>query len=170
MALASVLKDFNLFVDGFGFFGKAEEINLPKLTLKTEEFRAGGMDAPIEVELGMEKLEADFTLAEYDPHTINLWGVQLGVSKSFTARGSMQNPSTGLAVPIVVTLRGRIKELDMGTWKPGEAAKLKCQLMLDYYKMTTAGVDNIEIDVQGMIRKINGVDQLAQARINLGIA
>ncbi len=167
--IASVLKDFNLFVDGFGFLGKAEEINPPKLTLKTEELRAGGMDVPLEVDTGMEKLEADFTLIEYDPHTISLWGIQIGTSSSFTARGSMQNPSTGLSVAVVVKMRGRIKELDMGTWKPGEVAKLKCQLMLEYYNLSIEGVELHEIDVQGMIRKVNGVDQLALTRANLGV-
>jgi P2 family phage contractile tail tube protein len=43
-----------------------EELTLPKLTLKTEEFRNGGMDAPIEVEMGMEKLESEFTLTRFD--------------------------------------------------------------------------------------------------------
>jgi len=167
--IAAILKDFNLFVDGFGFLGKAEEINPPKLTLKTEEFRAGGMDAPLEADMGMEKLEADFSLIEYDPHTLGLFGVQIGAASSFTARGSMTNPSTGIAAPIVVTMRGRIKELDMGTWKPGESAKLKCQLMLNYYRLNMGGVDIIEIDVQGMKRIINGVDQLALTRANLGI-
>lgn len=170
MAIASVLKDFNLFVDGRGFLGKAEEINPPKLTLKTEELRTGGMDAPLEVDVGMEKLEADFTLVEFDPHVIGLFGVQIGAAVSFTARGSMQNPTTGAAVPVVVNMRGRIKELDMGTWKPGEVAKLKCSLMLEYYRFSEAGMDLIEIDVQGMRRVINGVDQLALTRANLGIA
>ncbi len=141
MAIASVLKDFNLFVDGRGFLGKAEEINPPKLTLKTEELRAGGMDAPLEVDMGMEKLEADFTLVEFDPNVLGLFGVQQGAAVGFTARGSMQNPSTGVAIPVVVSMRGRVKELDMGAWKPGEAARLKCSLMLEYYKFSEAGTD-----------------------------
>jgi P2 family phage contractile tail tube protein len=72
-------------------------------------------------------------------------------------------------VPVVVMLRGRVKESDMGTWKPGEAAKLKITLAVNYYKYTQAGTDLVEIDVEGMKRVINGVDQLAQTRTNLGI-
>lgn len=47
---AKVLKNFSLFVDGRGYAGKAEEVTPPKLTIKTEEFRGGGMDAPIDID------------------------------------------------------------------------------------------------------------------------
>ncbi|GHT98386.1 hypothetical protein FACS1894126_3800 [Alphaproteobacteria bacterium] len=59
--LPKILKNFNVFVDGRGYAGRVEEVSLPKLSLKTDEFLAGGMDAPIEIDLGMEKLEADLT-------------------------------------------------------------------------------------------------------------
>ena len=39
--LPRVLKNMNLFVDGRGYAGRVDEIQLPKLTLKTEEHRAG---------------------------------------------------------------------------------------------------------------------------------
>ena len=40
---SKILKNFNLFVDGRGYAGKAEEVTPPKLSLKTQEFR-GGID------------------------------------------------------------------------------------------------------------------------------
>jgi len=169
MALANVLKDFNVFVEGKGFAGKADEINLPKLTLKMDEYRAGGMDAPAEIDMGMEKLECDFTLGEFDADVLKLFGIQVGAAQSFRAQGSITNPTDGTATPVVVQLRGRIKESDMGTWKAGEAAKHKVTIAVNYYKYSQAGTDLVEIDVEGMKRIINGVDQLAQTRTNLGI-
>ena len=65
--LPHVLKNMNLFVDGRGYAGRVDEIKLPKLTLKTEEHRAGGMDIPVELELGMDKLEAELTISDFDP-------------------------------------------------------------------------------------------------------
>ena len=53
-----VLKNMNLFVDGRGYAGRVDEIELPKLTLKTEEHRAGGMDVPVLIDLGMDKMES----------------------------------------------------------------------------------------------------------------
>jgi P2 family phage contractile tail tube protein len=40
--MTKILKNFNLFVDGRGYAGRAEEVTPPKLTIKTEELRAGG--------------------------------------------------------------------------------------------------------------------------------
>ena len=60
--IPKILKNFNLFIDGRGYVGKCEEVNPPKLSIKSEEYKAGGMDAPIAIDMGMEKLEASFTL------------------------------------------------------------------------------------------------------------
>jgi len=37
----TTLKNMNLYIDGKGYAGVIEEITLPKLTLKSEEFRGG---------------------------------------------------------------------------------------------------------------------------------
>jgi Phage tail tube protein FII len=72
--LPKILRNFNVFVDGRGYAGKIDEITLPKLTIKTDEYRAGGMDIPINIDMGMEKLEADFTFSEYVYRTLSaIW-------------------------------------------------------------------------------------------------
>jgi len=67
------LQNFAVFADGKGYVGLAPELNLPKVTSKTEEYRAGGMDTPVEVITGTEKLECSFTLAEYNAAVMALW-------------------------------------------------------------------------------------------------
>jgi P2 family phage contractile tail tube protein len=171
--LPKILKNFNAFVDGKGFAGRIEEIQLPKLTLKTEEFRAGGMDVPVQVDLGMEKMEAELTFAEYDPDLFRLFGITDNSGISFTLRGGMQG--SGNVESVVVNLRGIIKELDSGAWKAGEKSTLKCTVAAHYYRLTIGGrsaADNrelIEIDAENMIRKINGSDQLSSLRSAIGI-
>ena len=54
--IPKILKNFNLFIDGRGYAGKCDEVNPPKLNIKSEEYRAGGLDAPIPIDMGMEKL------------------------------------------------------------------------------------------------------------------
>lgn len=85
-----LLKNMNLFVDGRGFAGRIDEIELPKLTLKTEEHRAGGMDLPVEVEMGMEKLESTFTISDYDPEVFRLFGLLDAENVQLTIRGAIQ--------------------------------------------------------------------------------
>ncbi len=165
--LPKILKNFNVFVDGRGYAGKIDEITLPKLTIKTEEYRAGGMDIPINIDMGMEKLEAELTFAEYDSELFRLFGLINNNAVSLTLRGGLQGSSDTESV--VINLRGLFKELDFGSWKPAEKATLKCTVAANYYKLTIDGKELIEIDAENMIRKIDGVDQMASMRTALGI-
>jgi P2 family phage contractile tail tube protein len=67
------------------------------------------------------------------------------------------------------TLRGKLKEADPGTWKPGEAAPLKAMVALTYYKLQHGDRIIHEIDVENMVRIVDGVDVLAAQRAALGI-
>jgi phage tail tube protein FII len=49
--LSKILKNCNVFVDGRGYAGKRDEITVPKLTIKTEGYRAGGMNIPISIDM-----------------------------------------------------------------------------------------------------------------------
>jgi P2 family phage contractile tail tube protein len=160
--LPQILKNFNLYVDGRGYAGRVEELTLPKLTIKTEEFQGAGMSAPVEIDMGMEKLEMEFTLAEYDPELLKNFGLTNGSEVAFTVRGAVQ--SSGAPEAVVINARGFIKELDFDTWKPAEKATLKCSVACVYYKLSMKGVELIEIDPINMIRNVNGSDQLAAFR------
>ncbi len=161
------LKKFTAWVDGTGYLGKVQELEPPKLSLKTEEYRAGGMDAPVEIDMGMEKLEATATFAEYIPDLFKKFGVVEGEDVSITFRGAIK--ANGGAEAVILEMRGRLRELDSGTWKAGDDSTLKVAIALRYYKATIAGEEVIEIDPVNMIRVIGGVDQLASERSALGI-
>ena len=166
--LDDILKNMALYVDGRGYAGNVEELTLPKLTMKTEEFRNGGMDAPIEVELGMEKLECEFTLTRFDRQALSLFGLAPGQITPLTIRGVVVSDN-GVQLPVVVNLQGIVREMDPGTWKPGEKATLKIMMALRYYKLTH-GLNTVhEIDIPNMVRVIDGVDQLALTRLALGV-
>ena len=113
-----VLKNFSLFVDGRGLAGTIQTLTLPTLTTKMEEFRGGGMDAPVELDMGMEKLEGTFELAEYNPDIIALFGLASADTR-LTARGAMRRDGEN-AVAAVVNMTGSIKELDPGDWTAGD--------------------------------------------------
>lgn len=168
MAARDVRKNFNAFIDGRGYAGQVDEFNPPKLTLVTEEFRAGGMDAAIDVNMGMEKLTADFSLKAYDSNVLALWGVAEGQQVPFVLREALES-FDGTVKAVVHTMRGKILAMDPGTSKAGEMPNLKCDLTLTYYKLVHDGVTIHEIDVENMVRIVNGVDQLATMRAALAI-
>lgn len=140
--LPKILKNFNLFVDGRGYAGRVEEITLPKLTIKTEEFQGAGMSAPVEIDLGMEKLEMEMTFAEYDKELFKLFGLTNGSEVAFTIRGAIQATNSE-AEAVVVNARGYFKEMDFDSWKPAEKATLKCSVACNYYKLNINNTDMI---------------------------
>ncbi|MCP3941532.1 MAG: phage major tail tube protein, partial [Desulfobacteraceae bacterium] len=156
------LKSMTAFVDGIGYAGRVEEIGPPKLALKMEEYRAAGMDAPVELDMGMEKMECSITFTEYDDQLFTMFGLVDGNAVSLTVRGTRQDDTS--TDGIIMTMRGTYKELDPGTWKPGDKGTLKAVISCRYYKLTIADKELVEIDIENMIRKINGKDQLAEER------
>jgi P2 family phage contractile tail tube protein len=159
-----ILKNFSLFVDGRGLAGLIETLTLPTITLKMEEFRGGGMDAPVEHDMGMEKLEGTFQLQEYSPDITALLG-QANVQ--LTARGAIRRDGED-AVAVVVNMTGMVKQVEPGDWKAGESSMPTFAFTLRYYKLTVDGREIMEIDKVNMVRRVNGVDQLATTRTAIG--
>lgn len=165
--IPNTLKNLNLHVDGRGYAGRVEELNPPKLTVKTEEFRGGGMDAPVALDMGMEKLMGDFTLPSLEANLLRQWGKVDVDAVGLTFRGAFQGQNGVQAQ--VIQVRGRIVEVDEGTWKGGEKQSTKYSFEAVYYRRSIDGVVIHEIDVINMIRVIDGVDQLAAQRAALGL-
>lgn len=161
------LQGFNLFVDGRGYAAKVSECELPKLAIKTEEFQPGGFDAPIEMDLGMEKLETNFTLLDFDVDVMKQFGVGHNNSIPVTLRGALSY-GDGTTIPAVVQFQGMWRELEPPKFaKPGKM-ELKVTMALKYYKLEVNGETIHEIDIENMVRIIDGTDYLASMRENIG--
>ena len=128
----------------------------------------GGMDAPAEVDMGLEKLECDFSSSAIDAGLLRSWGLAPGNLVPMTFRGALESED-GAVTPVVATIRGQVKEVDWGTWKPGEKTPLKCAVAVRYYKLDHGGQTVHEIDVDNMVRIVAGTDRLAEQRAALGI-
>jgi P2 family phage contractile tail tube protein len=163
-----VLKNFSLFVDGRGLAGTISTLTLPTLTTKMEEFRGGGMDAPVDIDMGMEKLETSFELFDYEENVLSLYGLADGAATQVTARGALRRDGEA-AVPMVVNMTGVIKEMDPGDWEAGEQTSMTCSMALRYLKITIGSRVVVEIDKVNMVRRINGADQLESIRTAIGV-
>lgn len=168
MAARDILKNFNLFVDGRGYAGQIGEYTPPNPSIATEEFRAGGMDAPIELDMGQELMETSFQLRAYDADVLAWWGVAPGNTLQLTARGALESHD-GTVKPVVHNLRGMIKAPDRGTWSPGQTATLGITMSIEYFKESINDTLICEIDVKNMIRNVGGNDRLAEIRAAIGI-
>ncbi len=168
MAADDILKYLNLIVDGKGYAGKIEEYSPPDLVVSTEEFRAGGMDVPIDIDMGQEKMTCSFVIPSYDADLLALWGIRKGATLPFTAKGSLESLD-GSTKAVLHAMRGKITSLARGTWGSGKKPAMTVTMSLQYYREEQAGHVLHEIDAINMIRIINGVDQLAEHRANIGL-
>lgn len=169
MALPQKLKNFNLFNDGQNYIGKIPELTLPKLTAKMEEYRAGGMDAPIDIDLGMEKLTLEWTIGGFDVLVLKQFGALTHNGIGLRFAGAIQSDDLEAVRAIEVSVRGRHSEIDFGTAKPGDDTAKKITSSLSYYKLVVDGEMLIEIDIPNMIKNIGGNDLLSDVRMALGL-
>ena len=86
----------------------------------------------------------------------------------FVAREALES-FDGTVTPVIHTLRGKVKEIDHGTLKPGDKVGIKISMAVTYYKLQHGRDVITEIDVENMVRVIDGKDTAAPVRAALGM-
>lgn len=169
MALPNKLRKFNLFNNGNSYLGLIEEVTLPKLGWKTEEYDGAGQVAPVDIPLSLEKLEMEMTLG----------GLVVGVMKQFGTigladvplrfNGSYQEAQGSAIKAVEVNVRGFHRQIDPGNAKQGDNTQHKISTSLSYYKLTIDGEDIIEIDALNQVFIVDGKDLYADHRQAMGL-
>lgn len=121
--IPQMLSNTNLFVDGVSFAGDVPSLTLPKLTVKTEAHRGGGMAGEIEMDMGLEKLEASWTSTGVRREMMKYFGLSDQTGCNAVFRGAFKGLKGQGSPWVIATLRGMLKEVDPGDWKA--ATKLK---------------------------------------------
>jgi P2 family phage contractile tail tube protein len=169
MSLPRTLKNFILFNDGHAYLGEVPECTPPKLSRKMEEYRAGGMNGPISLDMGMEAMEMDWTAAGYISSLFAQWGETTHDGLLLRFAGDAQSDDTGAFTAVEIVCRGRHKEIDFGNAKAGEKTEIKVKSVLSYYRLSLNGQVQIEVDFVNMIENVGGADQLSLVRTALGL-
>jgi P2 family phage contractile tail tube protein len=164
MGLPRKLKDLTLFNDGQRYLGEVASVTLPKLTRKFEEWRGGGMDAAVKMDMGGEAMEMEWALGGPMVEVLTQFGDTdiAGVLLRFV--GAWQRDDESDLDRVEIVIRGRHEEIDMGEAKPGEGGEFKVKTALAYYKLTWNGVTVIEADVLAGTLIVGGVDRRAAIR------
>lgn len=171
MALPRKLKHLNIFVDGDNWIGVAEEFTPAKLSMKTEEYRGGGMPGSVEINMGLDggALNTEFTFGGYEAALLKKMHAAKIDAVLVRFAGSFQRDDTGEVVPVEIVQRGRIKEIDSGNMKTGDNTQMKVSMLNTYYKVIVNGEELVEIDIVNMIHKVNGVDMMEAHRKAIGL-
>lgn len=105
MGMPRKLKNMNLFNDGTSYMGEVAELQLPKLSRKMEEFRAGGMNAPLDADLGMEKIELEWTCAGLMRQVLEQFGTTTVGGVLLRFAGAYQRDDTGDVDAVEIVIR-----------------------------------------------------------------
>ncbi|WP_314102943.1 phage major tail tube protein [uncultured Stenotrophomonas sp.] len=168
MSMPSKLKNLNLFNDGESYLGQVTEFKLPTLTRKMEEYRAGGMLGPIDVDLGQEKIEAEWKCGGLMRQVLRQYGAIRHNAVQLRFAGAYQSEDSEAVDSVEIVLRGRHSEVDAGTGKVGDDTEFSVKTSVSYYKLSINGRTEIEIDMVGMVFIVDGVDLQAAQRRAIG--
>lgn len=159
------LMNFAVFVDGRGYIGRCTEATLPDIDLDVEKFRAGGMDTSVDLEKGMAPLDASWSLHEFNPETIKLFGL-FSAGTTIVFRGALQRQGER-AVSFEVRMTGGLKTIKRDALGV-DGSKMMLTANINTYTEIIDGETVIDIDVLNMKRIIGGADQLADIRAAIG--
>jgi uncharacterized protein len=157
-------------MDGIGLLGRAEEIQVAQPHHRMVDHKALGMAGTAEFWAGVEKLEAKIKWASLYPEVLIAAGSPFA-SHSFQVRGSLdQYTSMGRTaeLPVVYLMTGVFKDAGAFTFKQHENVDTTSSITVYHSELFIAGSQIHLYDVLANIYVVNGIDQLAQFRNNLG--
>ncbi|OHV11195.1 phage major tail tube protein [Kushneria phosphatilytica] len=170
MALPKKLKDLNLFGNGDSYQGQVQSVTLPTLSRNVEEWRGGGMDGPVGIDMGMDGLiTCQWTVGGLIESIFDNFGTSRIDADILRMTGSYERDDVDEVTAVEVVMRGRHTEIDMGDAQSGENTEHQIPSTLSYYRLDIDGSTKIEIDLPNYVFKVNGEDRLAARRRALGI-
>jgi P2 family phage contractile tail tube protein len=167
----SRLTNANIFIDGRSMYGLAEEVTNPEVKAKMGDHKVLGMNGTLELASGLDKMEGSFKLNGPDD-TVSTISADVKNAHEIIFRGNVEKYDGQTVVaqrPYVAIWRGTFKNAPGGSQKQHENVELMYNLNVTYYKLQIAGKTLLEIDVVNNIHKVDGVDQLAVYKQNLGL-
>jgi P2 family phage contractile tail tube protein len=163
------LKHLNLFNEGESFLGQIQEVVLPNLDRKMEEYRGGGMNAPIKTDHGLEAISFEWTCGGFMDQVLKQFGVLKHDGVKLRFHGAYQRDDKAAVDAVEITITGRHSKIDMGTAKTGDESPFKITTEISYIKVTMNDERLVEIDIMNAIEFYGDEDRMEPFRTALGI-
>ena len=165
------LKDFTAQVNDIGYRGALDRFMPPKIVPLLEEHRASGMDTPIDLDMGIEKLTTELRFRGFYASLLDGVGVKDLDGVKIEVKGAIEDAIDGTVENVTFNMTGKITNYDPGDWLAGtENSTVTLTLTLAYLKITVGGAVKHEIDVLNGKRIVNGVNQREQINAALHAA
>jgi len=141
-----------------------QELKLPALEENYVDHAPGGAPIAIEIPTHMNKLEATFNLAGWDPKLMAYIGQEDPFKQRFTAYGLIRNRRTAKALQAIAVMEGRLGRVNPTAFSKGNlmAHEYSIKSITHYeLKMSLTGGQLDEIyfwDFFSSVRRIGGKD------------
>ena len=156
------LKDFTAQINDIGYRGALDRFMPPKIVPLLEEHRASGMDTPIDLDMGIEKLTTELRFRGFYASLLDSVGLKDLDGVKIEVKGALEDAIDGTVENVTYNMTGKIVNYDPGDWLTGtENSTVTLGATLNYVKVTVNNVVKQEIDVLNGKRIVNGVDQRA---------
>jgi len=165
MKISEVLNNFNVYRDGKKLIGCTSEFTLPDIETTTETINVLGLLGEVEVPaIGQfSNMEMDIPFLNLADDVYKFFTVGYGFNITF--RGAMQvtNPANGARsfVPIRIVIKGVVKKIAPGTFKPGAPNNATVSTTVNYILIEYDNQKKLEIDKYNGVFKVNGKDMLS---------
>jgi uncharacterized protein len=160
----------NVYIDGAGLLGRAEEIEVAKPRHRMVDHKGLGIAGTAEFWAGVDKLEAKIKWASIYPEAEAVLNSPFQ-AHSFQVRGNLETyTSQGRTQqqPLVYLMTGVFKDAGAMIFKLHEGVDTTSVISVYHSELYIAGAQIFLFDVIANIYVVNGVDQLAGFRSNLG--
>lgn len=159
----------NVYLDDTNFIGRALEVEIAKVSVKTTEHQTLAMVGPLELFQGIEKLEAKIKWAAFSSDVLSKLVPTRATKLTIRVAQQEYKESSVIATKQVRAIMvGRLKEQSVGTLKAGEG-EVETVFAVDYFKKVVDGKDVLEIDIPNYIYRVDGEDIYEEVRTALGI-
>jgi P2 family phage contractile tail tube protein len=158
-------------MDGTSMLGRAEEVELVFPKAKMVDHKGLGLFGTAEFPAGIDKLEAK--LKWISVYLEVLQGISIFASHQFQIRASKEQYSSQgriAEVPFIGLMTAQFKDGGPLNFKQHEQVDFPTTLVVYHCEYYLGGVQVLLYDVMSNMYTINGVDQLANFRANIGAA
>ena len=168
MSNRNTLTAFNIWVGPDSFLGRATSFQPSEPSITVTDYRGGGLDGPIPLDMGMELGESSIEFGGFEEAAISRFGL-IGEDVQIIARGGLKSRGEPDAKQLQITQTGMLSVASQGEWTPGEGSPLTLTMRCHYIKWELANVKILEIDLINMVRFVDGEDRLTSLRQAIGV-
>jgi hypothetical protein len=164
------LSNANVYIDGVGLLGRAEEVEIAHPRHRMIDYKGLGMAGTAELWAGVEKLESRIKWSSFDAEVLGMAASPFR-THSFQVRGNLEQYTSqgrNAELPVVYLMTGVFKDAGNTSFRQHQMAETTSVVSVYHAELFVAGVQIYLYDVFANIFLVGGVDQLAHFRTNLG--